>query len=475
MQMTVRDTLYIDGELVRSGGHAIPVVNPATEEVIGSAPEATPADVDRAVLAARCALGGWAATPLATRIELVERIGTGLAARADEIGTMVARETGTPVALAAMFEGHAAAASVAAHADAARAMTWEERLENSLVVREPAGVVAAITPGNFPLSEPIIKLVPALMAGCTVVVKPSEVAPLAPFVLAELADAAGLPPGVLNIVTGGSRSGEALVAHPGVDMVSLTGSTEVGRRVAALAAPTLKRLMFELGGKSAAIVLDDADLCQSVAYATSQCLMNSGQVCISWSRMLVPRERQDEAAAIARATAESYAVGDPLAEGTVLGPLASAAQRERVRHYISAGIEEGATLVTGGPTPPPGLERGYFVRPTVFADVDNSMTIAREEIFGPVLSILPYDDEDDAVAIANDSIYGLHGAVFSADARRAERVARRLRTGGVDVNGGTPNLVAPVGGVKQSGYGREMGRAGIEEYLVLKSIQLEAV
>jgi acyl-CoA reductase-like NAD-dependent aldehyde dehydrogenase len=472
--MTVRDTLFIGGGWVLSRGDPIPVVNPASEAVIASVPASTPADVDDAVRAARASFDAWAATPLDERLAHVDRLRERLAGRAEEIGRTVAEDAGMPVALATLLEGTLAGMSIESYMRVARELPWEERLENSLVLREPAGVVAAITPGTFPLSEAVLKVAPALIAGCTVVLKPSDVAPLAPLILAEAAADAGLPPGVLNLVTGGPATGAALAGHDGVDAVSLTGSTAVGRRVAALAAPTLKRLTLELGGKSACIVLDDADLGAAVGLAVSQCLLNSGQTCVSWSRLLVPRERQAEAAQIARETAEGYAVGDPLADGTVLGPLTSAAQRDRVRSHIRRASAEGATLVTGGEEPPDGLERGFYVRPTVFADVDNAMAVAREEVFGPVVAILPYDGEEQAIAIANDSIYGLHGAVFSGDDERAERVARRLRTGGVDVNGGAPNLVAPVGGYKQSGIGREQGRAGLEEYLELKSIQLRA-
>jgi acyl-CoA reductase-like NAD-dependent aldehyde dehydrogenase len=317
------------------------------------------------------------------------------------------------------------------------------------------------------------KVAPALVAGCTVVLKPSEVAPLSAFVLAEVVHDAGFPPGVFNLVTGyGRPTGEALVEHPQVDMVSLTGSTPAGRRVAELTARTLKRVTLELGGKSAAIVLDDADLEDAVEACVRQALLNSGQTCMAWTRLLVPREHHDEAAKVAARVAESLTMGDPLSDAD-LGPLATAEQRQRVRQYIRAGIDEGATLVTGGDDPPAGLERGFYVRPTVLAGVDNGMAVAREEIFGPVVAIIPHDGEDDAVRIANDSPYGLHGAVFSGDRDRAERVARRLRTGQVDVCGaGGFNPYAPFGGYKQSGRGRELGRWGLEQFLEVKSLQL---
>ncbi len=351
---------------------------------------------------------------------------------------------------------------------------WEERLGTSLVVREPIGVVAAITPWNYPLHQIAAKVAPALGAGCTVVLKPSEVAPLNAFLLAEIIDDAGLPPGVFNLVTGtGPVVGEALASHPQVDMVSLTGSTRAGARVSELASKTIKRVHLELGGKSANILLDDADFTQAVPAGVFGCYMNSGQTCSALTRMLVPRSRQDEAVAVAKAAAEAMAMGPSDSEAT-LGPLVSETQRDRVRSYIQKGIDEGATLVTGGVEPPEGLDTGFFVRPTVFADVTPEMTIAREEIFGPVLVIMPYEDEDDAVRIANDSIYGLAGAVRSADTDRAMAVAKRLRTGQVDVNGGAYNPQAPFGGYKQSGNGRELGKFGLDEFIEIKSLQLPA-
>jgi acyl-CoA reductase-like NAD-dependent aldehyde dehydrogenase len=340
------------------------------------------------------------------------------------------------------------------------------------VVREPIGVVGCITPWNYPLNQIIAKVAPALAAGCTVVLKPSEVAPLNAFLLTEAIDEAGLPAGVFNLVSGvGPVVGEAIAAHPDVDMVSFTGSTRAGKRVAELAAATVKRVALELGGKSANVVLPDADLEKAVSAGVTNCYLNSGQTCTAWTRMLVPRDRLAEAEQVAAARAERYRVGDPLADGTNLGPLVSEIQRDRVRGYIEKGIAEGAKLVTGGAEPPDGLEKGYFVRPTVFSEVTPDMTVAQEEIFGPVLSIIPYDTEDEAVEIANGTIYGLAGGVWSGDPAHAEQVARRLRTGQVDINGAMYNPLAPFGGYKQSGVGRENGRIGFEEFLETKSLQ----
>jgi aldehyde dehydrogenase (NAD+) len=349
----------------------------------------------------------------------------------------------------------------------------EERVGNSIVVKEPVGVVGCITPWNYPLHQIAAKVAPALAAGCTVVVKPTEVAPISAFILAEIVDRARLPRGVFNMVTGdGPTVGEAMVSHPGVDMVSFTGSTRAGKRVAELASATVKRVALELGGKSANVILEDADLPRAVRAGVQSCLLNSGQTCSAWTRMLVPRAKHDEAARLAKEAAESFVVGNALAKGTRLGPLVSKRQQERVRGYIRKGVEEGATLVTGGPEQPAGLPKGFFVKPTVFANVKSTMTIAQEEIFGPVLSILPYDGEDDAVRIANDTIYGLAGAVWSADVERAKRVARRIRSGQIDINGGSFNPLAPFGGFKQSGIGREFGKEGLSEFLETKSLQL---
>jgi aldehyde dehydrogenase (NAD+) len=361
----------------------------------------------------------------------------------------------------------------AAMPQAAGEVAWEERIGNSLVVREPTGVVGCITPWNYPLHQICAKVAPALAAGCAVVVKPSEVTPLSSFVLAEIIDSLGLPPGAFNLVTGfGPVVGEAIAAHEGIDMVSFTGSTKAGRRVSEVAAGTVKKVSLELGGKSANVILDDADLKGAISHGVANCFLNSGQTCSAHTRMLVPREKLAEAEQIAAAAAEKQQLGDPFDPSTRLGPLVSEAQRERVRGYIEKGTEEGAKLVTGGAEVPEGLERGYFVRPTVFSEVKPEMTIAQEEIFGPVLSIIPYDSEEEAAEIANSTIYGLDGGVWSADPERAKAMARRMRTGQVQINGATFNPVAPFGGYKQSGHGRELGRFGLEEFLEVKSIQL---
>ena len=472
--MQVRDTIYIDGAWVPSAGTGtIDVYGAATEEVIGRIPDGVPEDVDRAVAAAKAAFPGWAETPVEGRAKHLQRLQEGLAARMAELAELIASEVGMPIRLAGPIQVGLPTMVMGTYAQLLADFPFEEQVGHSLVVREPVGVVGCITPWNYPLHQVVAKVAPALAAGCTVVLKPSEVAPFSAFVLAEIVDEAGLPPGVFNLVSGvGPVVGEAIASHPDVDMVSFTGSTRAGRRVSELAAATVKRVALELGGKSANVILDDADLDRAVSAGVVNCYLNSGQTCTAWTRMLVPRDRLAEAEEIAAAKARTYRLGDPLAEETNLGPLASAAQRERVRGYIEQGLAEGAKLVTGGTEPPEGLEKGYFVRPTVFSEVRPDMTIAQEEIFGPVLSIIPYDTEEEAVAIANGTIYGLAGAVWSDDPERARKVARQLRTGQVDVNGAGFNPLAPFGGYKQSGNGRELGRYGLEEYLEVKSLQM---
>jgi acyl-CoA reductase-like NAD-dependent aldehyde dehydrogenase len=470
----VRDKLYIGGEWIESTGtDTIDVVNPTTEQVIGTIPEGTPEDVDRAVAVARRAFESWSETSLQERSEWMQRIAQALGERADQIASVVAQEVGMPIKLARMIQAGLPAMDFGSVPEAIAQLNWEEEVGSSLVVREPVGVVAAITPWNYPLHQIAAKVAPALAAGCTIVVKPSEVAPLNAFLLAEILDELELPAGVFNLVTGtGPVVGQALARHPGVDMISFTGSTRAGKQVSETASATVKRVALELGGKSPNVILQDADLERAIADGVSKCFLNSGQTCSALTRMLVPRSRLEEAERIAAAVAEKFKPGDPFASDTRLGPVVSDSQRERVRGYIRKGQEEGAKLVTGGADAPEGLETGFFVRPTVFSEVTPEMTIAQEEIFGPVLTIMPYEDEDDAVRIANDSVYGLAGGVWSGDQEHAKRVARRIRTGQVEINGGAFNPLAPFGGYKQSGYGRELGRYGLEEFLQVKSLQL---
>jgi aldehyde dehydrogenase (NAD+) len=471
--MLVFERIYLGGEWVApSGSASFDVIDASTEELMGRVPAGTSADVDRAVDCAAAAFPSWSRLGVDQRAALLEQIGAALGARSQQIAETIAREVGMPLKLATMIQAGLPASVLVNTAALARQLDFEETLGSSLVVREPVGVVGCITPWNYPLHQVVAKLAPALAVGCTVVLKPSEVAPLSAFLLAEVIHEVGLPPGVFNLVSGdGPTVGEAIAAHPKIDMVSFTGSTRAGKRVAELAARTVKRVALELGGKSANVILDDADLERAVKAGVNNCYLNSGQTCSAWTRMLVPRDKAEQAASIAKAAAEKLKLGPALDPSTRLGPLVSAAQRERVRSYIAKGVQEGARLVTGGAEPPDGLEKGYFVRPTVFSNVTSEMTIAQEEIFGPVLCILPYDDEEQAVRIANDTPYGLAGAVWSSDPERALGVARRLRTGQVDINGASFNPAAPFGGYKQSGIGREYGKFGLEEFLEVKSIQ----
>lgn len=475
--MTAFDKVYINGDWVTpAGSGSIPVYDSITEGVIAQVPAGDASDIARAAAAAKAAFPAWSTLPNATRANYMDAIGDGLAARMDEIAEIISRETGMNAMLSKLVQVGLPINSFKQAAQQARTFEFEETVGSSLVVREPIGVVGCITPWNYPLHQIAAKIGFAMASGCTVVLKPSEVAPIDAFLLAEIIHGVGLPAGVFNMVTGtGPVVGEAIAASPDIDMVSFTGSTRAGKRVTQVAAETVKKVALELGGKSANIICDDLDaetFAKAVGAGVGKAFLNSGQTCSALTRMLVPKSRLAEAEAVAAATANSMRVGDPLAEGTQLGPLASAAQRDRVQSYIQKGLDEGAKLIAGGLGAPDGLTAGYYVKPTVFSEVDNAMTIAQEEIFGPVLCIIPFADEEDAVRIANDTIYGLAGGVWAANKDKAIGIARRLRTGQVEVNNGAFNVNAPFGGYKQSGFGRELGRHGFEEFLETKSLQL---
>ncbi|OUS88575.1 aldehyde dehydrogenase family protein [Rhodococcus sp. NCIMB 12038] len=462
---------WINGQPVRSTGELIEVVNPATGAIVGTVPSGAAEDVDAAVRAARAAFGSWSTTSLADRAKVVERISEGINARSEAIAKSVTSEMGSPIAFSRAVQVGLPVAVSATSAAMARDFVWEEEIGNSLIIREPIGVVGAITPWNFPLHQIVAKVAPAIVAGNTVVLKPTEVAPLTAGILAEVSAEAGLPAGVLNIVHGtGPQVGEEIARHPGIDMVSFTGSTRAGKRVSVVASETVKRVALELGGKSASIVLESADIGEAARAGLAGAWLNGGQTCSAWTRMLVPAAHHDRMVEALVAAAAAHPVGDPMEETTVIGPMSSEIQRQRVSRYIERGVADGARLVSGGPSPVPGYEQGAFVQPTIFADVDPSSVIAQEEIFGPVLTVIPYSSEEEAVEIANNTIYGLSGAVFG-DPDQAFEIARKLRTGQVTVNDGQFNVLAPFGGYKQSGNGREFGRHGLEEFLETKSVQ----
>src|SRR6056297_8474 len=465
--------LYIDGDWCAPlGTDLIEVVNPATEAVIATVPAGCAGDVDAAVTAARNALSGWSATRPAIRAGYLTQIYEALVARGPELAALITNELGMPIKLSQRIQAGLPTVVLESYIKLLEEFYFSERIANSLVLKEPIGVVAAITPWNYPLHQLMIKVAAALAAGCTVVAKPSELTPLNAFVLAEIIESSGLPPGVFNLVSGdGTVVGEALVSHPDVDMVSFTGSTPIGKRIMVLGAPTVKRVALELGGKSAAILLDDADLETAVKATLSSCFLNSGQTCNANTRILVPQDKYNAVVELVRRHVGPYVPENPLNIQARIGPMVSAGQRDRVLDYIRSGHEEGAELLLGGVEPPDGLPLGYYVRPTVFGRVTKEMKIAREEIFGPVLSIMTYRDEDEAIEIANDTVYGLAGGVWSADPERAERVAKKLQTGQVDINGGRFNPLAPFGGYKQSGNSRELGRYGLEAFLQTKSLQ----
>ena len=463
---------YIDGEWVEPAQpQRIDVINPATEEPVASVSMGSAADVDRAVTAARTAFESYSRWSKGERIGLLEAILAAYEARVGEIATLVTAEMGAPAAFARSFHAEGTLNTLRNAIATLKAYAFEQPLGTTLIVREPIGVAGLITPWNVPVGTMMNKVATALAAGCTVVVKPSEYAPLSPLVVAEIMHAAGVPKGVFNLVNGdGETVGQRITAHPGIDMVSITGSTRAGAAVARAAAESVKRVHQELGGKSANIILPDADLDKTVAAGVLRCYVGSGQSCQAPTRMLVHASQHAHALSVAKAAAERFVVGDPNDPATTLGPVAYKGQFEKIRRLIAAGIDEGATLVTGGLGRPPGLARGFYVRPTVFGNVGRGFTIAQEEIFGPVLSILPYDNEDEAIAIANDTPYGLAGWVYSADLDHARDVARRLRTGRVYLNGAPPDGFAPFGGYKRSGNGREGGVFGLEEYLEVKAL-----
>lgn len=476
------DDFFIGGEWVRAHSQArIDVVNPATEEIWGQVPDADQVDIDAAVAAAQRAFktGVWSSIGAAKRAEYINRLADELQARGEAMGATITRENGTPISESSGAAAHSAGmlryyASLADYVDQDDRRPFVGTSRYTRVYREPRGVCLLIAPWNFPLTLVMVKLAPALIAGCTVVIKPASETPLDLRILMEAANAAGIPPGVINLLTGGRVAGGLMVKHPGVAKVAFTGSTSAGRMIAAQCAELLRPVTLELGGKSASIVLPDADLTDFSSILNRTCLRNTGQTCYNSTRILAPRSTYDQVVEAVAATVAATPIGDPFDPATVYGPSASAAQRDRVAEYIRIGIAEGARVATGGEGAPAGLDRGYFVKPTVFADVDNSMRIAQEEIFGPVLVVIPFDTEDDAVRIANDSAYGLGGTIFSGDPDRAEQLARRIETGSMGINFYASNLAAPFGGWKDSGLGMEYGPEAIGAYVRMKSIHREA-
>ena len=468
-----RSEVYINGNWVSTSGKGqIDVINPATEELIGSVPVGDANDVNDAVAAARAAFPSWSQSTVEERQGYLNALSASIAERTDEIAELISSEVGTPINYSKMAMVGTPRVVSRSYAKLLDTFVWETEVRNSLIVKEPIGVVGMITPWNFPLHQIIGKVAPALAAGCTMVLKPSKEAPLNAFILADIMDDIGIPAGVFNLVSGHGREiGDSLASHPEVDMVSFTGSTSAGVSVSQAAAPTVKRVTLELGGKSANVILDDADIAKAAKMAVYSCFNNSGQECSSLSRLLVPVNHRDEVVDTIKNTMSRYSVGNPMDESIRCGPMVSERQQKSVSGYISSGIAEGATLVAGGEGMPEGLDNGYFVKPTVFADVTPDMTIFREEIFGPVLTITTYETEEEAITLANDSEYGLSGGVWSSNEDRAMGVARALRTGQVSINGGPFNISAPFGGYKLSGNGRELGVYGLDEFLEVKSIQ----
>jgi aldehyde dehydrogenase (NAD+) len=463
---------YIDGKWVAPAQpHDFPVINPATEEQIATISLGSAADVDRAVAAAKRAFDSFSETTVEQRRELLQRIVAVYKAKSQEMAQAISSEMGAPLAFAKAAQVGAGLAHFLEVLRVLDHFQFDEVRGTTLFRKEPIGVCGLITPWNWPMNQIVAKVGPAIAAGCAMVLKPSELAPLSAYLFAEILDEAKIPAGVFNLVNGdGPTVGAALSTHPDIAMVSFTGSTRAGVAVATAAAPTVKRVTQELGGKSANIILDDANFAAAVKEGAVSCFRNTGQSCNAPTRMLVPKSRMAEAAEAAKQAAAATNVGDPTADTTNLGPLSSKAQFEKVERLIQKGIDEGAKLVAGGPGKPAGLTKGYYARPTVFADVKNDMTIAREEIFGPVLCIIPYENEDDAVRIANDTPYGLSGFVTSGDLEHARKVAKRIRSGNVHINGARPDFAGCFGGYKQSGNGREWGESGLEEFLELKTV-----
>ena len=463
---------YIDGKWVGPAKpHDFEVINPSTEEAIATISLGAAADVDKAVAAAKRAFDSYSETTREQRLAFLQKIIEIYQSKMDEMAETISLEMGAPISLSKAAQAPAGLAHFMEAVKILGQFNFDEIRGTTLMRKEPVGVCGLITPWNWPMNQIACKVAPALAAGCTMVLKPSEIAPLSAYLFARIVDESGLPPGVFNLVNGdGATVGAAIASHPDVAMVSFTGSTRAGIAVATAAAPTVKRVTQELGGKSANIILDDADFDTAIKEGVQSCFRNTGQSCNAPTRMLVPRSKMPQAIAAAKQAAEATAVGDPFTKGVQNGPLVSRAQFEKVQHLIKKGIEEGATLIAGGSGRPEGVTKGYFVKPTVFADVRNDMTIAREEIFGPVLSIIGYEDEGDAVRIANDTPYGLSGYVTSGNIERARGVAKRIRSGNVHINGARPDFGGCFGGYKQSGNGREWGEAGLEEFLELKAV-----
>jgi len=471
--MKTYEQFYINGEWVDPAEelNTCDVLNPANEEVIGKIAMGSAADVDKAVIAAKDAFDTYSQTSVEERLALLGKIVEVYQSRYDEIAETISSEMGAPLTLSKAAQAATGLGHFAQAIEILQGFEWEETKGRTLIRKEPIGVVGMITPWNWPINQISCKVAPALAAGCTMVLKPTEIAPLNAMLFAEVMHEAGVPPGVFNLVNGdGLTVGEAMSSHPGIDMMSFTGSTRAGIAVAKGSADTVKRVAQELGGKSANIILDDADFESAITGGARHCFNNSGQSCNAPTRMLVPESRQDEAKEIAKRAAETTKVGDPFSEDTGMGPVVSEIQFNKIQGLIEKGIEEGAELVVGGPGKPEGLNAGYYVRPTVFANVNNDMTIAREEIFGPVLSILPYKNEEEAIQIANDTDYGLYGYVSSGDVEHAKKVANRIRAGSVAINNAAADFTAPFGGYKQSGNGREWGPFGFDEFLEIKAV-----